>query len=174
MFCSECGIKLADTAKFCSGCGVTQQPVHPPIPAPVESHGVPAYGVHITPDQMKLNAGKSSAELVYIMYALSCLTILPAFIGIFIAYGKLSELKGTYLESHFQWQIQTFWRYFGWCVVVLGILFFPIPLSGESILIKLGLGTIAAIAGAIWLVYRIVKGWMRLSEYKTIDINQRI
>jgi len=171
MFCSECGVRLADTAKFCSGCGATQQPIQSDTPSLVQPHGVPAYGVHVTPDQMKLNAGKSSAELVYLMYALSFLFILPAFIGIFIAYGKVSELKGTYLESHFQWQIQTFWRYFGLCIAVLGILFFPIPLSGESILVKLGLGIVAAIAGGIWLIYRIVKGWMRLSEFKPIVIN---
>lgn len=170
MFCSECGVQLADTAKFCSGCGATQQLVQSPIPAPVQPHGVPAYGVHVTPDQMKLNAGRSSAELVYLMYALSFLLILPAFIGIFIAYGKVTELKSSYLDSHFRWQIQTFWRYFGLVVSFLGILFFPIPLSGESILIKLSLGIITAIAGGIWLVYRIVKGWMRLSEFKPIDI----
>jgi uncharacterized membrane protein len=171
MFCSECGVQLADTAKFCSGCGATQKPVQPSTPLSVQPQGVPAYGVHVTPDQMKLNAGKSSAELVYLMYALSFLFIIPAFIGIFIAYGKVSELKGTYLESHFKWQIQTFWRYFGVFVAVLGILFFPVPMSGESILIKLGLGIIVAIAVGIWLVYRIVKGWMRLSEFKPININ---
>ena len=166
MFCSKCGLQSSDSAKFCSGCGSAH--VGNPVSNSDAIEGAYPSETKVTPEQINLNSGKSSAELVYLMYALSFIFVIPAFIGIFIAYGKVNELNGTYLESHFQWQIQTFWRYFGLCVFVMGVLFFPIPISGESILAKLGIGIVLAIAGGIWLIYRIVKGWVRLSEFKAI------
>ena len=167
MFCSDCGSRLADTAKFCSGCGASQ--LESATSISVQSPGIPSYGTHMTQDQIKLNAGKNSAELVYLMYALSFLFIIPAFIGIFIAYGKVGDLKDTYLESHFRWQIQTFWLYFFCGVLLIAILFFPVAMSGESILSKLGLCIVLAIGSGIWLIYRIVKGWTTLSEFKQIQ-----
>ena len=166
MFCSDCGSRLADTAQFCSGCGKSQ--LGPMATNSIQQPGVPSYGIHVTQDQMKLNVGKNSAEFVYLMYALSFLFIIPAFIGIFVAYEKESSLKDTYLESHFRWQINTFWLYFFCGILLIVILLFPVALSGESIVSKLGLCILLAIGSGIWLIYRIVRGWTALSEFKQI------
>ena len=67
------------------------------------------------------------------------------------------EARGTWLESHFRWQIRTFW--FGLLWVVLCWLF-VFATFGVGILIAwLPLGIVG-----LWLIYRIVKGWLRLVD----------
>jgi uncharacterized membrane protein len=86
---------------------------------------------------------------------------LPSIIAVVMNYLKRSEARGTWLESHFRWQIRTFWiSFFAYCAVwlVFGIpalLIIGIPfLFGGLILI------------GIWLAYRVVKGWMALADNK--------
>lgn len=87
------------------------------------------------------------------------LTGWPSIIAIIINYVKRSDANGTFLESHFRWQLRTFWFALLW-VVVMGMLilsFFGIPLA-----IALG------IAIGIWVLYRLVRGWITLIERKPI------
>lgn len=81
----------------------------------------------------------------------------PSIIAVILNYVKRSEVRGTWLESHFQWQIRTFW--YGLLWVALCVLF---------VVLTLGIGILIAwlpiaIVG-IWFVYRIVRGWMRLRD----------
>jgi len=68
-----------------------------------------------------------------------------------LTYVRKEEVAGTWLESHFRWQIRTFW--FGLLWAVLG-----------AILFVLIVGWFILAADAIWIIYRIVKGWLNLSE----------
>src|ERR671911_2241306 len=84
-------------------------------------------------------------NLVYALHALSLLigvttaaTIVGAFvfgvpsiIAVVINYVKRGEARGTFLESHFRWQIRTFWFALLWCMVggVLFLTFVGIPLA---------------------------------------------
>ena len=68
-----------------------------------------------------------------------------------LTYVRKEEVVGTWLESHFRWQIRTFW--FGLLWAVLG-----------AILFVLIVGWFILAADAIWIIYRIVKGWLNLSE----------
>jgi len=70
---------------------------------------------------------------------------------VIINYVRREEVAGTWLESHFRWQIRTFW--FGLLWAVLG-----------AILFVLIVGWFILAADAIWITYRIVKGWLNLSE----------
>ena len=84
------------------------------------------------------------------------LTGWPSIIALILNYVKRSEVRGTWLESHFRWQIRTFW--FGLLWIFLCICF---------IVMTLGIGIIIAwlpmaIVG-IWFVYRIARGWLALS-----------
>lgn len=113
----------------------------------------------------------SVAHLVYALHTLSLLigittaaTIVGAFvfgvpsiIAVVINYVKRGEAKGTFLESHFRWQIRTFWYALLWCVVggVLFITLVGIPLA------------IAVFFGAgVWAIYRIIRGWLALRDRK--------
>ena len=57
----------------------------------------------------------------------------PSIIAVVINYVKRGEARGTYLESHFRWQIRTFWFALLWCVIG-GMLFITIV----GILLALG------------------------------------
>ena len=87
----------------------------------------------------------------------------PSIIAVIINYVKRDEARGTYLESHFRWQIRTFW--FGLLWVSLCMVF---------VVMTLGIGILVAwIPLAIvtfWFIYRVVKGWVALSARKPMYV----
>jgi len=95
---------------------------------------------------------KTLTMLVYALQAAGFL--LPPvvwIVAVIINYVRKDDVAGTWLESHFRWQIRTFW--FGLLWAVLG-----------AILFVLIVGWFILAADAIWIIYRIVKGWLNLSE----------
>jgi uncharacterized membrane protein len=92
---------------------------------------------------------------VYGLQAASMLVGVTLFAGVLINYLRREQVAGTWLESHFTWQIRTFWWSLAWCV--LGIAS-AIVLVGVFILIGSG----------VWFVYRIVRGWIELNEGRPV------
>jgi uncharacterized membrane protein len=85
------------------------------------------------------------------------LTGWPSIIAVILNYVKRGEVRGTWLDSHFRWQIRTFW--FGLLWVSLCVLFI-IATFGIGILIAwLPLAFVG-----FWFIYRIIRGWMALSN----------
>jgi len=81
----------------------------------------------------------------------------PSIIAVILNYVKRGDARGTWLESHFRWQIRTFW--FGLLWVLLCLLF-VIGTLGIGILIAwLPLGIVS-----LWFIYRIVRGWIALND----------
>jgi uncharacterized membrane protein len=85
------------------------------------------------------------------------LTGWPSIIAVILNYVKRSEVAGTWLESHFRWQIRTFW--YGLLWVVLCVLFVVFTLGIGILIAWLPLAIVS-----IWFVYRIARGWMRLTN----------
>ena len=87
----------------------------------------------------------------------------PSIIAVIINYVKRGDARGTWLESHFTWQIRTFWWAMLWAIVIflLGLLL-AIVIVGFAIWI-VGL----AILG-IWAIYRIARGWLRLNDRQPV------
>src|SRR5215475_4613840 len=79
------------------------------------------------------------------------LTGWPSIIAVIVNYAKRSQARGTWLESHFRWQIRTFW--FGLLWVVLCGLFIVATLGLGLLVAWIPLGFVA-----IWFVYRIARG----------------
>jgi uncharacterized membrane protein len=116
------------------------------------------------------------AQLVYALHALSLLigvttaaTIIGAFvfgvpsiIAVVINYLKRGEARGTFLESHFRWQIRTFWFALLWCMIggALFVTFVGIPLA-------VGI----YFATGVWAIYRIARGWLALRDRKAMYAN---
>lgn len=110
-------------------------------------------------------------NLVYALHALSLLigittaaTIVGAFvfgvpsiIAVVINYLKRDEARGTFLESHFRWQIRTFWFALLWCLIgaFLFVTFIGIPLA-----------VAVFFAAGVWVIYRIARGWLALRDRK--------
>ena len=87
----------------------------------------------------------------------------PSIIAVIINYVKRSEARGTWLESHFTWQIRTFWYALLWAVLVALI---SIPLT----IIVIGIGTwmLGMLLLGVWAIYRVARGWWRLNEHLTM------
>ena len=85
------------------------------------------------------------------------LTGWPSIIAVILNYVKRSDVRGTWLESHFLWQIRTFW--YGLLWVSLCMAFIVLTLGIGLIIAWLPLGAIS-----IWFVYRIVSGWIALRD----------
>ncbi len=116
-------------------------------------------------------------NVIYLLHAFSLLTGIlgaatvigafligwPSIIAVILNYLKRSEARGTWLESHFLWQIRTFW--FGLLWVSLCVMF-VIGTLGIGILVAwLPLGIIT-----IWFIYRIVRGWLALNERRQMYV----
>ena len=87
------------------------------------------------------------------------LTGWPSIIAVIINYVKRSEVRATWLDSHFSWQIRTFWFALLW--LVIGAIAFA-TVIGIPVAVVLWLGT------GIWVLYRIIRGWMALGSQKTM------
>jgi uncharacterized membrane protein len=87
----------------------------------------------------------------------------PSIIAVIVNYVKRGDARGTWLESHFSWQIRTFWWAVLWSIVI-SIVSFPLAL----VLIGFITWPIGMTILGIWAVYRIVVGWMRLNDRKPV------
>ncbi len=134
----------------------------------------------LTPDAGR-TADPSLVTYTHVIYALHALSViigvtsaativgtfvfgLPSIIAVIMNYVRRADAAGTYLESHFRWQIRTFWFALLW-IVIAGVISTPLIL-----LLGLGILTFAAAAFAIgvWVVYRVVRGWLALRDGKTM------
>jgi uncharacterized membrane protein len=106
-----------------------------------------------TPAPPNLGSEKSLTMVIYALYAASCVVGITAVIAIIMNYVKRDDVAGTWLASHYRWQIRTFWFSLLWGVIGIPLCF---AIIGFPILAAAG----------IWAIYRIVKGWLRLSENK--------
>ncbi|MET0280071.1 MAG: hypothetical protein ABW278_02955 [Steroidobacteraceae bacterium] len=103
----------------------------------------------------KTRSLKTLTLVVYILYAATWITGISGIVAIIINYVKRDEVRGTWLDSHFSWQIRTFWWSLLWAIIGWALVF---VLIGIPILI----------ADGIWVIYRLVKGFLQLNENKPI------
>ena len=90
--------------------------------------------------------------VVYVLQALSFAFGLTAIVGVIINYVKKDDVAGTVYESHFDWQIRTFWWGLLWSVL------------GFILIFALGLGLVVWFVAWIWAIYRVVKGWLKWND----------
>ncbi|HEY3077560.1 MAG TPA: hypothetical protein VGJ74_20500 [Burkholderiales bacterium] len=97
------------------------------------------------------------ATLVYALQAAGfLLPPLVWIVAVIVDYVKKDDAAGTWLESHFRWQIRSFWWGLLWGVI-------------GGILLLVLIGYLVLAANAVWIIYRIVKGWLRLSERREVS-----
>jgi uncharacterized membrane protein len=83
----------------------------------------------------------------------------PSIIAVILNYVYRGEARGTWLESHFSWQIRTFWFALLWAVLV-GLISAPLTL----VIIGFGLWALGMALLGIWAIYRVGRGWLRLNN----------
>lgn len=87
----------------------------------------------------------------------------PSIIAVIINYVKRGDARGTWLESHFEWQIKTFWY-----AVAASILIAISGLLLAIVLIGFAIWAVGFFALGVWAIYRIAKGWLRLRDRQTV------
>ena len=87
----------------------------------------------------------------------------PSIIAVIINYVKRGEARGTWLESHFTWQIRTFWFALVWATVVF---FFGLPLT--LVIVGFAVWLVGFFLLGIWAIFRIARGWMALNAGRQI------
>ena len=116
------------------------------------------------------------AHVIYALHALSLITGIittatvvgafltgwPSLIAVILNYVKRGDVRGTWLDSHFRWQIRTFW--FGLLWVGLCFLFVVLTFGLGIIIAWIPLGIVG-----LWFIYRIVRGWLRLMDQRPTD-----
>jgi len=98
---------------------------------------------------------KTLTTVVYALQAAGFLIGITWIVAVIVNYVKRDEVKGSWLESHFRWQIRTFWWGLVWGAI--GVVTF-----------LLIVGWFILMADAIWIVYRIVKEWLYLNDNKPL------
>jgi len=98
---------------------------------------------------------KTLAMVVYALQGLGFFNGITWIVAVVIDYVKLDETAGTWLESHFRWQIRTFWWGLLWGVI-------------GALLMFVLVGFLVWFAAAVWIIYRIVKGWLALNDGKPV------
>jgi uncharacterized membrane protein len=104
----------------------------------------------------RLRPLKTMTTVIYALQAGSFFVGVTLFVAIIFNYIKRDEVRGTWLESHFRWQIRTFWY---------GMLWTGIGIITYLLLI----GYVILFANYIWMIYRVAKGWLNLAEGRPMD-----
>lgn len=124
----------------------------------------------------QLDAPPSLVNIAHIVYALHALGLAlgafgaasvlgsflfgwPSIIAVILNYVKRSEARGTWLESHFDWQIRTFWWALLWALIVAAV-------STVLAIVIIGFATwaVGMFALGVWAIYRVARGWLRLKD----------
>jgi uncharacterized membrane protein len=98
-----------------------------------------------------------SGLLSYAMVVVAFVSGWPSLVAVALNYAKRPAVQGTWLDSHFDWQIRTFWFALLWLIAGVVAFFAPV-----SVLIALT----AWILTGLWVLYRIARGWISLSAHK--------
>src|SRR5262245_30499832 len=90
---------------------------------------------------------------------------IPSIVAVIMNYVKRSQVRGTFLESHFTWQIRTFWWALFWAILIGGVSF---------VLAFVLIGFVTWILGAfllgVWVIYRVARGWFALRDRRPMYV----
>ena len=146
--------------------------------ARIESAACPFCGAEVTPADERcprcaarvvppgakpMEALRSTARTVYVLQAASFVCGVTAIPGLLMAYANRKDARDTWLDSHYEWQIDTFWGMFWYglvaaCVGAVGDYFLGKGLLGHGPALLVMFATVG------WYMSRVVKGWTRLSD----------
>lgn len=114
---------------------------------------------------------RSLTLVLYILYIVAIFTGgLLAIIALIINYIKMGSVRGSIFESHFKWQIRTFWWYLIWNVIAfVPFIFLFFTGQNSELFAGVALGAtsfclVVIVLAWIWIIYRAIKGIMRMND----------
>ena len=148
---------------------------------------IPGSTVHATPSPTPYSDSSGSSSrgvdsglitLTHVIYALHAASLaigilgsatiigaflfgIPSIVAVILNYARRGDVRGTFLESHFRWQIRTFWFAFLWAgiggLLLATIVLFPVSFAIWAFV-------------AAWVIYRVARGWLNLREDRPMPI----
>ena len=103
--------------------------------------------------------GISTAAFIATAFVFS----IPSIIAVIMNYVKRDDVRGTWLDSHFSWQLRTFWWAALWIVVISTISFVLAFVLIGFILWPIGIALVG-----LWILYRVVRGWLALKDGRPV------
>ena len=93
------------------------------------------------------------------------LVALAGIVGVIVCYVKRGDARGTWVESHFDWLIGTFWWSLLWSVVAVAI-------GTVLMLVLIGflLLPVALAVVSIWVIYRVVRGYLAFKDSQPLPV----
>jgi len=134
---------MAETEVIASGTGAFAKT---PDPSLITTTHI-IYGLHT----LSILIGLTSAITVVGAFVFG----IPSIIAVIVNYVNQPNARGTFLESHFRWQIRTFWYALMW--ILIGIVLF-------LTIIGIPIAWIVIVGAGIWVIYRIARGWLTLQD----------
>jgi len=101
--------------------------------------------------------GRTLAHVVYALQTVALVTGIPMLIGVIINYVTRGEVRDSWVDSHYRWQIRTFWYSVLW--TVLG-----------TVTVVILVGYLVLTLAYLWLIYRIAIGWIKLSNAESMYV----
>lgn len=171
--CPDCQRPVSSTAAACPGCGrriAAEQPA--PAYAEAPRHAPPPYGnappryappaAYAAPGFDPLAAERSNAQLAYAMYGGALVFGPLVFVALFLALGRRDSVRGSWLESHYNWIVDSILVGFASFLAMIAafVLMIAIPPLGILLIFAAGFGTLG------WHLYRLIRGYTLFSEGK--------
>jgi uncharacterized membrane protein len=117
----------------------------------------------VPPGTRPMEKIRYDVSCVYVMQGLALFCGLPAIPGLLMSYGNRRDARETWLDSHCEWQIDTFWGFFWFWLCGLAVLFVGDHFLGKGLLGH-GPALLVIFAGVTWYIARVVKGYTRLVD----------
>jgi uncharacterized membrane protein len=137
-----------------------------PAPAPAPDTGAVTNGPPISAGLLAYALFGAAAVVALLSHGLPVAAPLMGIVGIagvIVAYVKRDEARGTWVESHLRWLIRTFWFSFLWAVVGAVVL-----VTLGLILIGIPIAFLIWAAASIWVIYRVIRGYLLFKDNKPI------
>lgn len=133
-----------------------------PIPAPLQSGQPSENMVTVTHLVYALHAfAVFSAVVGSATIIFSFIASLPSIAAVVLNYWNQTAVRDTWLESHFRWQIRTFWFAVLWVAVavLMGLTIVGLPFALAVLLLA-----------GVWILYRVVRGWWVLIQRRPLPM----
>ena len=85
----------------------------------------------------------------------------PSIIAVIINYVTREQVRGSWLDSHWRWQLRSFWFAALW-LSVAGLLAFT--------LIGIPAALLVIVVTGLWVLYRVIRGWLVLLDRRAMPL----
>jgi uncharacterized membrane protein len=135
------------------------------MPETIDAVSPNPYGSNST-NEKDVSSSMTVTHIMYALHALAPFTMWTlAIIAMIIGLVKRDDVRGTWLDSHYEYMSRTFWWGILWAVLAWGAFW---VLGVLTLGIGMAVLWILPVIVLVWYLYRVIKGWLRLNENRAV------